>query len=209
MKHDDRPDKAQRLEKARILRGFDSARKACLFFGWKYPTYIQHEQGRVGYEKSATKYALEFRVTESWLLTGDGIAPEEPKVPVLGFAAGSITGFNIIRDEPIDYVKRPPALENVVDGYALFIRGSSMEPIYPENELVFVHPHKVPTKGDFVIIQQSSTNGEPVAFIKRLAGKNDTYLIATQLNPPLTIQYKAETIIAVHKVLTTSEMFGV
>jgi len=72
MAFDDRPSFAKRLERARIDRGFRTAKDAARFFDWKYETYIQHEQGIRGIPRAAAKYAKAFRVSEAWLLTGEG-----------------------------------------------------------------------------------------------------------------------------------------
>jgi len=72
---DTRPDFAVRLEQARKLRGFKTARSACDFFGWNYNSYAQHEQGIRGISRVADKYAKAFRVSVAWLLTGEGAPP--------------------------------------------------------------------------------------------------------------------------------------
>lgn len=69
---DDRPGFAIRLEKARKDRGFPTPKAASRYFGWKYETYIQHEQGVRGIGRASGKYAKAFRVSEAWLLTGEG-----------------------------------------------------------------------------------------------------------------------------------------
>lgn len=80
MEYDDRPDQAKRLEQARINRGFRTAKDAARFFDWKYETYIQHEQGIRGIPRAAARYAKAFRVSEAWLLTGEGSGALEGKV---------------------------------------------------------------------------------------------------------------------------------
>lgn len=72
MEYDDRPDFAKRLEQARKNRGFRTPKDAARFFDWTYETYIQHEQGIRGISRAAGKYASAFRVSEGWLLTGEG-----------------------------------------------------------------------------------------------------------------------------------------
>jgi len=72
MTFDDRPEFAKRLEQARKERGFETAKDAARRFGWTYETYIQHEQGIRGISRAAKKYADAFRVSEAWLLTGEG-----------------------------------------------------------------------------------------------------------------------------------------
>lgn len=81
MKFDDRPDFAKRLETARIARNFETAKDAARYFGWTYETYIQHEQGIRGISRAASKYAKAFRVSEGWLLTGEGQGPTTTNIP--------------------------------------------------------------------------------------------------------------------------------
>lgn len=80
MDFDDRPEFAKRLEAARIERGFRTAKDAARFFDWTYETYIQHEQGIRGISRAAAKYAKAFRVSEGWLLTGEGSGGPADKV---------------------------------------------------------------------------------------------------------------------------------
>ncbi|WP_421565935.1 XRE family transcriptional regulator [Ochrobactrum sp. EDr1-4] len=72
---DTRPDFAKRLEIARIARGFKTAKSACEYFGWNYNSYAQHEQGNRGISRISDKYAKAYRVSEAWLLTGEGKGP--------------------------------------------------------------------------------------------------------------------------------------
>lgn len=75
MSYDDRPDPAKRLEQARRARNFKNPKEAAAYFGWVYETYIQHEQGTRGITRAAGRYASAFRVSEGWLLTGEGQGP--------------------------------------------------------------------------------------------------------------------------------------
>lgn len=208
MKHEDRPEPAKRLKKARIAARLPTARAAATKFGWNYQSYAHHETGERGLSRVAAKYAEKLKVTESWLLTGEGEAPEAPKIPVLGYAAGSMTGFNIIQNDAIDYFRCPPALEDIEGAYAIYVRGVSMEPQFTEGDLCFIHPHRQPVKGDTVIIQQSNKREPPIAFIKTYLKQTDTHLFASQHNPNAEIQYPLNSIVHVHKVLTLRELYG-
>jgi len=205
---EERPEQAKRLIQARKARGFEMATDAIKFFSFNSGTYTCHESGTRGISRAASRYAAAFRVSEGWLLTGEGDPPEIPKVPVMGIAAGSVLGINTIHRDAIDFVSRPPALENVKDAYAVFVSGESMMPQFGENELVFAHPYKSPIAGDAVIIQQQ-INGEIYAFIKIFKSFKEGYLIAEQHNPPSKVEYLKNTVLSVHKVLTTNELFGV
>lgn len=75
MSFDDRPEYAKRLQLARENAKFPTARAAATRFGWSYHTYVQHENGTRGIGRSAGKYAKAFKVSEGWLLTGEGAGP--------------------------------------------------------------------------------------------------------------------------------------
>lgn len=99
MEFDDRPDYAKRLEAARIARGFRFAKEAASYFGWKYETYIQHEQGIRGISRAAGRYAKAFRVSEGWLLTGEGRGPNSATLTPEGQLRAAILNFGVHPDE--------------------------------------------------------------------------------------------------------------
>lgn len=141
MDYDDRPDAAKRLEKARAARGFKNPTDAAKFYGWKYETYIQHEQGIRGITRAADKYAKAFRVSEAWLLTGEGRGPGNPReLPMMGYIGA---GAEI---EP-EYEQVPPeGLEqieipfDVSDDMICFkVRGDSMMPVYRDGFVVVAY----------------------------------------------------------------------
>lgn|SRR5690606_13134130 len=63
---------AFRLKWAREQRGFETARAFAERHGFKYSTYSQHERGLVGITRAARNYAKALRISEAWLLTGEG-----------------------------------------------------------------------------------------------------------------------------------------
>jgi phage repressor protein C with HTH and peptisase S24 domain len=207
MKNDDRPDFAKRLMKARKSRGFSTAKAAANFFGWNYDTYHYHESGKRGIGKVAKRYANAFRVTESWLLTGEGEAPETPKVPIYGYAAGSFDGFNVIDINPIAQIGRPPALEDVDDAYAVYVRGESMEPRFFNGDPLFVHPRQAPNPGDAVIIQTYNGRDLPAVFVKTFLRMQKDQIICKQYNPPQDFVFDKRDVLAMHRVIPNRELF--
>lgn len=69
------PEPAQRLRTAREAAGYETAKGAARRFGWSADTYAQHENGTRGLGRVAGKYARAFKVSEGWLLTGEGSGP--------------------------------------------------------------------------------------------------------------------------------------
>lgn len=66
-------DTANRLRQAREAAGYATAGDAAAAFGWKYPTYVGHENGSRGLRPDLIRrYAKAFRVSAHWLLDGFG-----------------------------------------------------------------------------------------------------------------------------------------
>lgn len=134
---DDRPDYARRLQEARERRGFTSARAAAEFFGWVYDSYAQHENGTRGIARAASKYAKAFRVSEAWLLTGEGQPGSDLIVPHLSWVSAGAMMRDDVSDEAIGTIEvagLPPG-----DWFALTVRGTSMDRISPPDSVIFVN----------------------------------------------------------------------
>jgi phage repressor protein C with HTH and peptisase S24 domain len=210
---EDRPAPAQRLELARLTRGFKTAKEAALFFGWPYATYAQHENGERGIGRQSAKYAAAYRVGEGWLLTGEGMGPEandddaavsertkgQPiryvpgdqivvadkriRLPVYAGAAGG-SGKIIVSPDIVDRVDMPAALADVKGAYGVMIDGESMIPAYEPGDVAWVNPHLRPMRGKNHIFYHTPPLGEDAeAIIKRLDGWNDRDWDLWQWNP--------------------------
>lgn len=207
-----RPDAAERLRLARITRGFKTAKDAATFFGWAYITYSQHESGERGIGRQSAKYAAAFRVSEAWLLTGEGVPPVDDsndplpphertigqriitvpanqvvdttrKLNVYAGAQGG-NGRLIIGTDIVDRVEMPAALRDVHGAYAIMIDGESMEPEYWSGDVAWVNPNLRPARGKNHIFYHTPPHGqEAEAIIKRLNDWNDREWHLEQWNP--------------------------
>lgn len=135
--YDDRPEYAKRLEQARARRGFKSARAAAEYFGWKYDSYAQHENGTRGISRAAGKYAKAFRVSEAWLLTGEGEPGSERIVPLVS----DVSAGSLMRDDVSDEALGTVEVSGLPDGdwIALKVSGDSMDRISPPESIIFVN----------------------------------------------------------------------
>lgn len=133
---DDRPDYAIRLEQARIKRGFLTPMDACMRFGWNYDTYIQHENGTRGISRAAAKYAEAYRVSEGWLLTGEG-DDEIQYVPIVGLVGAGPEGSVLFADGDGNYgeIIAPPGASAATE--ALEVRGNSMHGMANDGWMIF------------------------------------------------------------------------
>ncbi len=133
-------------------------------------------------------------------------------VPVLGTAAGtvagSLKGFSLDTAKVVDHVRRPPGLAKAADAYAVYVVGDSMSPMHEDGALRFVHPHRPVVPGDTILIQIRAGEDLPIqAFIKVLLARSDDKIIVSQLRPKASIEIKPRTVVAIHHVMTTNELF--
>lgn len=95
-------------------------------------------------------------------------------------------GKLIVSSEPIDRVKLPAFLENVVGAYGMLIDGESMIPEYWPGDTAWVNPHLRPARGKNAILYHTPPGGEEAeAIIKRVNGWNDREWDLEQWNPAL------------------------
>lgn len=132
-------------------------------------------------------------------------------VPVLGTAAGShLRGAFQITPDPVDFVRRPPALMGARDIYSLYVEGESMIPQFWPADLLFVSPHKPVKVGDPVVLQsQLNGNGSIEATIGIFLRRTSDWIVIQKHNPRAEVEISRSTIISMHKVLTMNELFGV
>lgn len=135
MDFDDRPETAKRLEQARVARGFADAKAAARFFGWKYDTYAQHENGTRGISRAAETYARAFRVSPGWLLTGEGSGPGHVKSVPLKGRVGAGAEVLAIDDGGENLVEAPA--DASPQTVAVEVLGESMFPAFEEGTLLY------------------------------------------------------------------------
>ena len=136
---DDRPDYAIRLRQARERRGFKDAKAAADYFGWKYDSYAQHENGLRGITRAADRYAKAFKVSKGWLLTGEGAESQTVSVPLISWVSAGAPDTPTAVEE-IQNARRieDGELDPKGDWVALEVIGDSMDRISPPGSIIFV-----------------------------------------------------------------------
>ena len=131
-------------------------------------------------------------------------------VPVMGTAACNADHGSFKLDASIiDYVRRPPGLLSTKDVYALYVEGDSMEPRFTAGDLVFVHPRKPVRIGDSVVVQIAKSENEPIeAMIAVLSKRTSHEVFLQKYNPNKIIHFDNKNIVAIHKILEMTELFG-
>ena len=118
-----------RLRKARIDAGFESASDGAARAAVKYYTYAQHENGTREFPaKRAESYARAFGVDVSWLLYGRGTArrdSQKGEVPLVGYVgAGAAMNLYSEGQGPFGYVAAPSGSNDKT--VAAEVRGDSL-----------------------------------------------------------------------------------
>jgi phage repressor protein C with HTH and peptisase S24 domain len=133
-------------------------------------------------------------------------------VPVFGSAqAGSEGSFHLnMLGGPIDWARRPPGLIGVEGVFAIYVEGDSMVPWRQPGELVFIHHNRPSVPGCHVIAEiWSPEPGQPPrAFLKRLVRRTATRVELEQYNPPAIIEFEAERVGRLHRVIEWPEVLG-
>jgi len=80
-----------------------------------------------------------------------------------------------------------------------------MEPRYFAGEVVFVHPRLPVRRNDFVIVQIDGGAGAPPhGFVKQFISKSSTILRARQFNPDTVVEFPADRLLSVHRIVGTT-----
>lgn len=185
----ERTPEADRLRRARERRGFKTAREAALFFGWNYDSYSQHERGERGIGRVAAKYAKALRVSQAWLLTGEGGAVDNgaiTQVPLVGYVgAGAEAHFYAGADNPDELVDAPDgATESTV---AVEVRGESLGALF-DKWLVFYDDIKSPVTPDLIgrlCVVGLADDRVLVKMIRRSPGNNGFYYLLSNTEAPI------------------------
>lgn len=138
------------------------------------------------------------------------VVTQPQDVPVFGTVLGGKEGDFAILDETIEYVRRWPGIMTKTKVYALYVQGDSMADWAQSGDLIFVDPNQPPRVGDYVVIQMKpGPEGGTRAYVKRLLARTPTKLKVLQLNPRREIEFNADHVGKVHKVLSTKDLAGI
>lgn len=130
-------------------------------------------------------------------------------LPVFGSAQGGSDGMTI-DDEPIEWMRRPQALEGVVDAFAFYVVGDSMDPRFRHGERLLVHPRRPPRPGeDVLLILRGDGEGgrEFNAMVKTLVAARGDVVRVAQYNPAKEFDIPASDI-AQMRLIVGSYFYG-
>lgn len=174
---------ADRLRKARIAAGYETAVLAAEAHGWNKNTYSSNENGNAPFSyKKAKDYAAAYGVRVEWL--ADGVGPMRGGlVEIIGSVGANAEGSVAFSegDAPREYV--PVAPGGTDRAVALKVVGHSMRGFADNGALVYFERQFTPPTPDMMghVVVLETTDGQ--VLVKRLlkgdvAGRYDLESIA-------------------------------
>ncbi len=179
-------DAHDRLKRARIAAGYETAAEAARAMGLAKPGYTHHENGTRGFVASAERYARFFRVSLDWLLTGRGEmrGASEALVPVIGVVAAGQASIPAEAEADLLGHVAAPAGESV---HAFRVQGESMWPRFLEGEFILVDARPVNPQrliGRYAMVQLM--DGARMLKIIRAGSRPGLWTLESHNAPPLT-----------------------
>lgn len=174
-----KPKICERLKRARMEAGFETAKEFAEKNNLKISTYTLHEAGTRNMSIEVTEfYSQLLNINVEWLLTG--IGPKNRthvrNVPIIDW--NEIALFP--KEINLDNKKRISSdVDLSPDSFALLVDNDSMEPRYPEGTIIIVDCQQKPMNKDFALILFRDKN---LAIFKQIV-QVDGELYAKALNP--------------------------
>lgn len=123
-------------------------------------------------------------------------------LPVLGAVKGGAEGFYFNEGEAKEYLVRPPTLDGIANGFALYVEGESMEPRYFAGEILYVNPNRPITRNCFVAVELADGQG----MIKQFLRRSDEHVVLHQFNPPKDIRLPVQNVKRIYRITGASEL---
>lgn len=153
-------DVSERLRRARVKAGYETATDAANFLGVSPPTYASHENGSRGVTADrARRYARAFKVDPEWILYGRGDekgdesaaldgGDDRDLVPVYDVQASAGDGVTIYDEQAVAQLAFPPGYlskltaANPKDLKIISVKGDSMLPTLADDDVVMLDVSK-------------------------------------------------------------------
>ncbi len=109
-----------------------------------------------------------------------------PPLRVYGSAESGPDGAFVLSSDPVAWIARDARLVGVVDAFAVYVQGTSMNHAYEPGNLLLVNPGAQPISGDDVLLVREERDGTMRALVRRLVRYNSTTWTVKQFNPEKT-----------------------
>jgi phage repressor protein C with HTH and peptisase S24 domain len=140
-----------RLRRARIAAGFQSASDAAARHGWSVNTFKSNENGNAPFSfRKAKEYGHAFGVRPEWLYDGTGAMRASGYVPVIGRAGANPDGSVLFAtgQESGEVVPIPPG--GTEKAVALKVIGHSMRGLADDGALIYFEDQRTPPTPEMI-----------------------------------------------------------
>ena len=125
-------------------------------------------------------------------------------LPIMSLSIGGREGRYILTGDMGEYIARPPQLEGVQKAYALYIQDQSMEPRFLKGEIVYIHPGKPSSIGDFVCLTLNQIKGNTEIEIGQLVEQENTYVCILKSGQNNKIKFKTSDIAKLDTIIMSA-----
>lgn len=158
-----------RLRKARMLAGFESASDAAHRHGWSVNTYKSNENGNAPFSfRRAKEYGRAFGVRPEWLYDGSGSMNAVGYVPVIGRAGANPDGEVLFATGQSSGEVAPIPPGGTDKAVALKVVGHSMRGLADDGALIYFEDQRTPPGPEMIgeVVVVETENDE--VLVKRL-----------------------------------------
>lgn len=127
-------------------------------------------------------------------------------LPIRGISAGGNMERVVFSSNDIyDWADRPGSLVGIEEAYGVEMREMSMADRYlPNKDILHVNPRMPYYVDDDVIVHVLDRHSnETLGFVKQFKGWDGDRAIFRQINPPKTIRFNRDDIVAIHPIVGT------
>lgn len=115
-------------------------------------------------------------------------------------------------DHTVTHIRRPAALWNARNAYAIYFQGSSMERRFYSGELGVVDPNRPPSPGHIVLVKLTDGEGDGTTVIKILVKElvrvSTSHVELLQYNPEVRFKVPRSQVVGIERVYRPDELLG-
>lgn len=179
-------DLSERLKRARVEAGYETAQKAAEALGVSYPTYAGHENGSSGFRAATGEhYARRFKVSFEWLMSGRGSMRSKRRATIVGRVGAATDGKVVFAEGQggLGEVNLPEGASE--DSVAVEIEGYSMGFLADGALVFYTQVEQAPTDDMLgLIVIVGLDNGE-ILLKRLLRGSAPGFYDLESINGPM------------------------
>ncbi len=107
-----------------------------------------------------------------------------------------------------DYILRPPHLTHNNNAFAIYMKGSVMEPKFESGDLLIIDPYRPPQPYDYVVVEYENHDGQIHNFVRRYIRTIADEVILQQFTPLEEQRLRKDQIKSLMRIFSQNELLG-